>query len=227
VLTGIGAPTAWPFFQQRGGRLRVPLGTNIGGGAPTLTIAGVNLAVGDLLLVGTCSDLPGTAGLVTVDIDGTPLITDASQPDTGLLILVTLNRLVIAAPVVAGTITATWGPGNPNNAVMLASKISGTPGAFQERKTAGFGLTTAPDSGLTAVYASAGFHWGLIGTAGRAADTLGNWQNSMTAGQRAATVAVRCDLKEGYRAPAAAVAARAQITGQTSRRSAALVAYYS
>jgi hypothetical protein len=226
MLTGISAPTAWPFFQHHG-RATVALGTSVGGPGASLTLAGINLAPGDLLLVGTGSDLAGTATDVSVDINGVGLDQDGAEVDAGVFVLCSMNSRLIPAAIVGGTITASWPVADPDNMVMLARKVSNLAGLLEEEVQAGFGFTTTPDSGGTAIYAAPGFHWGLVCCLGRALDTLGTWQFSMTAGQRASTVAIKVDLKEGYRIPAAPAAARAHLHAQTSRRSVALAAYYS
>lgn len=225
MLTGIGTPTAWPFFERGGGAVspaRTALGTNVGASAPTLTLAGINLAVGDLLLVATVNNNALSATTVVVDVD-LALLTQDSQESGASDLMVTINSRKILAAVVGGTITAEWTVDDPNQMALLAVKVSGLAGTLREEASTYFAYTANPDSGPTGPY-TPGFHWGVVGTLGKAADTLGTWQNLMTAGQRAASVLLGVDLKEGWRM--AAVAARAQILLQSARKSVASVVYY-
>jgi hypothetical protein len=229
MLTGIGAPTSWPFFQRHGsGPSRTPLGTALGASVTTVTIVGVNLAIGDLLLVGTVSDNCFSANTVEAYIDATLMTQDIVQANALTTMLVSMNSLAIPAAIIGGTITASWAiADDPDNMAIVACKVSGLVGVLEEPRSATFNSTSVPDCGLTAVYAASGFHWGIVGTKGRSLDLLGAWQNSMVAGQRVSSAFIAVDLKEGYRIPATPVAARTRIIGQTSRPSTAQVGYYS
>jgi len=226
MLTGIGAPTAWPFFKHgvaAAPASRTALGTAQGSSASTLTLAGINLALNDLLLVGTVNNNAFSASDLEVDINGNMLSQDSKESGASDL-LVTINAWKATVAIVGGTITVTWTVDDPDKMALVACKVSGLlAAALQAEASVYFATTTNPDSGLTGPFAL-GFHWGVVGTAGRAADTLGTWQNGMTAGQRVSTVAVGVDLKEGWRFSAAA--ARSQILGQSNRKSIAAVVFY-
>ena len=230
MLTGIGAPTAWPFFKRAGGPavIRTVLGKNTAILSLTIQLNAINVAVGDMLMVGVVNDNRVLAGAPVVDLNGNNLNVDASR--TYLTLRLEIHSLLIPAAVVLGTLTATWAVA-PTNSAMLAIKVSGLVGTRKANLNPVGANTANPDSGTTAAYAAAkNFHFGCVGTVGNGADLLGVWQNAMTAGQRASQPAIGpplgVDLKEGYRIPAAPVGAQANIHNQSLRASLAQVVYY-
>jgi len=238
MLTGIGAPTAWPFFQRGAAALgpaRTALGGVFGLPAPDLTLAGINLAVGDLLLVGTASDTAFLATAVVVDVDGNVLTVDNSLI-AGAMTLGTMQSWLVTAAIVGGTITATWNGGGPAVGAFLACKVTNLTGALQETLAVDYAAPGAlhPDSGLTAYYGPVPrIGWGLVALSGKVTDTLGTWQPSsgltkMNAGQRfgGPGPGLSVDLKEGYRVNSSGVGEQAHIHGQTQRECVAIVGYY-
>jgi hypothetical protein len=199
------------------------LGTaNDPGGLGAVDLSGVDVKVGELLLVAVCAE--STFGPNGVDINGIPLLLDLTQ--VGFTIDATIWHWKATIPIVGGTITV-----NGNAAVkvcMLATKFDGTNGIFKaSAKTGSLPNTANPDSGLATLVGNLPqIHWGIIGTNGNGTDTLGTWQNGMTPGQRSGEAAFSPQLKEGYRSPSPIVQARAQILGQTSRESEAMIAVY-
>ena len=236
MLTGISAPTAWPFFQPNlAPSPRTPLGirtgcwTAAGVGPDTLTIAGVNLAAGDLLLCGTESRDAVSFPDVQVDCNGTFLTQD--RYTVAADVLVCMFSLFMGAPVVGGTITAEWPVWGPPPAIaLIACKVSGLTGVCRETQENIEAPTANPFTGFTGAYGGPSFHWGLVGTSGFPADAPGAWQNGMSAGQRASIngglgLLDSADLKEGFRS-VLATAARTQILGQTVRASNSIIGYY-
>jgi len=227
MLTGIGTPTAWPFFQRRGRPSITALGGAGGSGVLSIARAGVTVAVDDLLLVGVGWYRNPTTLLPTCNIDGNALTLNV-QRNTSARISGAIFSLLIAAPLVNKTITVTW-TAAPTHAALIASKVNLLAGNFVEGVTVAPALTANPDSGLTADWGTdPSLHWGLVANQGDAlADNLGAWQNAMQAGQRyGQALGVTIDLKEGYRFPLPSTTGRAQILGQTTRWSVPLIAYY-
>jgi hypothetical protein len=227
MLTGIGTPTAWPFFHAGHSAIatRLALGTAIDSGFTTIQVDGINLATGDLLLCATASDNASSATTVAVTIGPNAMTQDVAVVST-VTLLVTVNSYVAIAPIVGATCLATWTVNDPDNQCMLVCKVSNVVGTLVNSRSGGFANTTSPNSGATAFGAASRFHWGIVGTIGQAADSLGVWQSTTSeAGQRISSNTVRIDLKEAYRYTNLA-AGRARILNQTSRQSAAIIARY-
>jgi hypothetical protein len=225
MLTGIGAPTAWPFFKRGGLPVRTALGAYVGASVGSLASGPRNIVAGDLILVGTASDNRLSATDVEVDIDGNVFGQDVLRNSGDLK--VTINSYYSAVAIVGGIITATWTPNDPNNLAIVIVTVSNLGGVMRESKSSA-ATTANPDSGITAAYAAVkNFHFGVIGTLGKGSDALGTWQNGMVAGQRIGSVGTPgIDIKEGYQIPPAPIGARAKILGQTSRPTIAMIAYY-
>ena len=225
MLTGIGAPTAWPFFQKA--RKPVPVRSGLG---QFKAVSSDNIVfpstidgfAGDMVLVATASDSAATSATVVVDIDGIPFTQDISFIGGGNL-LGTMNHWRAPADYLNAQVTATWTDGIVGYCSMIMISVTNLTGVFNEQKTAEFASTANPDSGITSAYPEPGFHWGSVCLIGKIADTLGAWQN-MTAGTRTATLAVHLDQKEGWKSSNGP--ARAQILGQTPRQCVALVGHY-
>jgi hypothetical protein len=225
VLTGIGTPTAWPFFKHGVANpiTRNALGQVVGNFESTLEL-NANLLAGQTLLVGTLSRDMAAGDTVIVDIDGNVLAQDIFQLDVPLVL--TMNSWKTPAAIIGGLISVNFS-NVPEWSVMLAITLTTAAGLLKETAIALFPATQDPNSGATFGYLGAPcFHWGLIGTDGWAGDLLGTWQGSMTAGQRASNGVAGVDLKEGYRIPLLPTGARAWIINQTNRHSIATVAYY-
>jgi hypothetical protein len=231
MLTGIGAPTAWPFFKRGGVAtpVRRVLGRNADAGPLlTMTLGGINIAAGEFVIVATNNDNRSIAGFPVVDLNGNNLNVDASR--SYVTHVVTIQSWLPPGAIVGGTITATW-PMSPTNAAILGMAVSNLIGTRKANLNPVGAVTVNPDSGVTAAFVAANsYHCGVVGTVGNGADALGVWQNGMAAGQRvswpAAGVPPGVDLKEGYLIPAAPVGAQAHIHNQTSRASLAQVVYY-
>lgn len=227
MLTGIGTPTAWPFFKHGAAKAitRNAIGKAFGNFDPVIAVGG-NLLAGQTLFVGTLSRDMAAGDTVTVDIDGNVLTQDIFQLDVPLVL--TMNSWKTPAAIIGGTISATFS-NLPEWSAMLAIKLTNAGDILKATSVALFPATHDPSSGATAGFPGPPcFHWGLIGTDGNGTDALGVWQGSMTAGQRASNgvIGSEVDLKEGYRIPPLATGARAWIINQTNRHSIATVAYY-
>lgn len=226
MLTGIHAPTAWPFLGPHppAGVFRTALGTVLGIPGPSLTLAGINLLAGEMLAVGVGYVL-AVGALPVADINGNALVNVGIRASSNLLRGI-IFKYVTPASIIGGTITVTWPVGGYIGGI-VASKFSGIVGTTEEFISASFVSTTSPDSGITLDYGFPNVGYGLIATNGLAADALGVWQPSagalwMHAGQRVSLALLGLDVKEGYRIIGAPLGGQARITGQTLRRSVAL-----
>ena len=232
MLTGIGAPTAWPFLNrspQPSGVTHLALGTVTGLPAPSLTIGGVTVLAGELLVVGVGYTV--SVGLPPViDINGHVMVIDVSRDSTAAVLRSMIYSLVAPVSIVAGTITATWPAPFIYIAGIVASRFTGINGIPEEVTSRVFLNTANPFAGPTLDYGSPRVAYGLVVTNGLVGDALGVWQPTnglaeMHAGQRATINAI--DVKEGWNImggiPGGALTS---IHGQTSRRTNALAVYY-
>jgi hypothetical protein len=229
VLTGIGAPTAWPFFHPDHPTvpIRQALGTAIDSGFPTVQVDGINLATGDLLLCATASDNAGSATTVACSI-GADAMTQIVSVVSNVTLLVTIHSFVAAAPAIGKTCLARWTVNDPDNQCMLVTKVSNIAGVLFDARTITYLSQANPDTGYGGNNVPRTFYWGIVGLIGRQADALGAWQNGMVAGQRigSADVGPRIDLKEGWEVSPIFPRARTRILGQTARQCAAVALNY-
>lgn len=228
MLTGIGTPTAWPFFKPFpvGQVLRSALGAAVGGGVDHLDFPGINVSIGDLILVATCHDGPLISPTVDVDIDGDVFNLDAVRNSTTNLVQVTVSSYITPAAIVGAQITVKWPVSDPVSLAAIVIKVSGITSGFVGSKATSYLTTTDPDTGVYAGFPAHRFEWGIVGTKGKQTDTLGNWMHLLTAGQRAsfAGTPLRVDLKEGYLLGGSI--AESHIQSQTDRNSANIIALY-
>ena len=228
----IGAgPATRPFFN-RAAAGRAPLapyswgalGTSNdynAGGVSDITVSGIECFAGETVLVAL------VLGNNSVDVDAiTPLIA-GNAPNNGITSWVyqggakTLFQWwYYSAGGLSGDVVVdfTGSTALPVIVAMLVSRVSSVNPPLAADKTKGaFGTSTNQDSGLTPATAQAReFLWGTIGTNGFGSDSLGTWQGSFTAGQRASDVN-GIDLKEGYRFVNAISTYRSQVTGASNR----------
>lgn len=226
MLTGIGAPTAWPFFQKA--RKPQPARTPLGQFQATLTDildlpSLVDMDAGEVVIVSTASDSAAASPTVEVTIDANVLTQDIAFVGGGNL-LGTMNHWVCPAATFNMQVTATWTAGVPGYVSMVVCKVTNLTGVFNEQKTAAFASTGNPDSGITSLYPEPGFHYGAICLIGKSSDALGAWQNGMSAGTRVGSLAVHLDHKTGYKISNGP--AQAQILGQAARQCVALIGHY-
>ncbi len=230
MLTGISAPTAWPFLKRRSTSyppVRTALGSAVDGlGTGMVQLAGVNVAAGEMVLVATANDAPLLTGPIAVDIDGNAFVQDAARSSSSLL-HGTIHRYVAPAAIVGGTITAAGSLGASLWLGLVACKVAGLTGVLNEAQTNQYTSSVNPQTAATAVYPFQGFLWGLVCTNGSLVDALGTWQNSYSSGQRDGGPGggLQIDLKEGFRITNGAPA-QTKILLQTARRTVAITCNY-
>lgn len=231
MRTGGGFTKDSPILGRMGGAggyrpavtIKTAIGTAFNNSATSLSITGVNLNAGDLLLVADNANDGGGGNPASLTINGTSLVNDLIVINTN--ISTSIWRLKIAASIVGGTITASYGAAIPSS--MIAVKFNNLFGTLLTSISAQFIATTAPDSGLAILQTpEPQAQWLIIGTAGINTDALGTWQNIFGADMRASTTIIGSDLKESYNTPNPPIQARAAIVGQTNRESNALAVVY-
>lgn len=197
----------------------------------TITISSLSLAATDTLLVATMHNNLFDADAYSITIDGRYPGTDRIRATSGNFAVIVWSLPMAGTPIVGQDLVLSFAGSTdyPSILAMLAIKVAGlrqSPAPFDRAASAGATGSTQ-DSGYTSTVAQAHmFLWGIIGTEGSTADSLGTWDASWLAGQRAG--GTFCDLKEAsWIVNSAPTTYRARLTGATSRPYGAICAAYS
>jgi hypothetical protein len=177
-----------------------------------------NVSKGELLLAATfASNFDNTAATISIGLTGMVLVASVGG--------VTLWQFKADYTRIGAIVTAAFQ--SIADGAIVVSKINGVLGTLKAIASTMNGVTTAPDSGLATLFSGLPqCHYGVIGTVGANTDTVGAWQNGMTAGNHIGTAAVSAYIKEAARPLLTPAQARAFVTGQTSRDSTSLVVCY-
>ena len=234
------SPAARPFYNHKTGAApETIVKTNIGqnqssapGGAldipsgviPAHSLVLVALVFNHFLVIG---DIP-----VAFTTDGRAFnmdnaITFDNIPDYRVCIYsVALGASGISGDTIEAQFFAGGGP-DPSATVMFACYVSGIVDVspLDQIAAAAPAASGTQDSGLTAATAIAHeFVYGIIGTTGSGADTVGTWQAGMAAGMNSGLSGAQ--LKEGLKVVHATGTQQAKVIGATPQTYGALCATY-
>lgn len=230
IGVGLVSPAVWPYYQRHPATgpppmARTPLGTaaDDSGAIEVVELGTVTLAAGETLLAATCYPSLADDQFELAVVGPLPAWTTLKY-DGGNGLTIAVGWVAAGLAPYSGTLQYVWIAGDlPANAACLAVKVSSlnttVPHDKQATANGGFPSSGTQDSGLTGATSQAvEFIWGIIGTNGRNADTVGTWDAPLVAGQSIGTTGGGVQIKEGYYLASGISNYRARVTGATARR---------